>query len=85
MADYISCMNTAVLLDVDVFKIAEREAEYLRVSVPELCSMAIREFLYNQHKNSITEKVNEVYSVYKAKIDEDILQAQYDGLEEEDW
>ena len=78
-------MNTAVSLDIEVFRIAEQEAEHLEISVPEFCSMAIQEFLQNRHKDSITEKVNKVYSTYKAKIDEDILQAQYDMLEEEDW
>jgi hypothetical protein len=74
-----------ISLDVDVFQKAEREAENLRVSVPELCSMAIHEFVQNHHKKTITEQVNAVYSTYKAEIDEDILQAEYDGLEEEDW
>jgi len=78
-------MNTAVSLDVEIFQMAEKEAEFLQVSVPELCSLAIKDFLQNKHTNPITEKVNAIYSTYRAKIDDDILQAQYDGLEEEDW
>ena len=76
--NYINYMNAVISLDVEVFREAEREAEYLQVSVPELCSMAILEFVKNHHKDSITRKVNAVYSTYKAEIDEDILQAQYD-------
>jgi hypothetical protein len=47
--------------------------------------MAIQEFVQNRRKTTIAEQLNVVYSTYKAKIDDDILQAQYDLLEEEDW
>ena len=78
-------MLMTVSIDVEVFEKAEREAKNLQVSLPEFCSMAIREFVQNRHINTITEQVDAVYSTYKAKIDDDILQAQYDGLEKEDW
>ena len=78
-------MNTVVSLDAEVFSKAQREAEHLSVSVPEFCSMAIHEFVQNHRNGTLTEQVDAIYSTYKAKIDEDILQAQYDGLDEEDW
>jgi hypothetical protein len=78
-------MKMTVSLDVDVFQEVKLDAEQLQVSVPELCSMAIQEFVQNRRKTTITEQLNTVYSTYKAKIDDDILQAQYDLLEEEDW
>jgi hypothetical protein len=78
-------MEMTVSLDVDVFREIKQEADQLQVSVPELCSMAILEFVQNRRKTTITEQLNSVYSTYKAKIDDDILQAQYDLLEEEDW
>jgi hypothetical protein len=37
-------MNTAISLDINVF----RGADHLRISVPELCSMAIQEFIKNK-------------------------------------
>ena len=78
-------MNTVVLLDIDVFKEAEREAQHLQVSVAELCTMAIQEFVKNRHKSEITKQVDAVYTNYKAEVDGDILQAQYDMLDGEDW
>ena len=78
-------MDMTISLDIEIFEQAEREAENLAMSMPELCSMAIKEFVQSHRKNTITEQLNAVYSTYKAKIDEDILQAQYDGLGEEDW
>ena len=83
--DYIFRMNMAVSLDAEVFRKAQLEAEHLQVSVPELCTLAIHEFVQNHHKETITEQINAAYSVHKAKIDEDIMQAQYDMLDEEDW
>jgi hypothetical protein len=78
-------METAIVLDTESFRAAEQEAIQLRVSMPALCSMAIREFVQNRRKNSITEQLNAVYTGYTAKIDDDILQVQYDGTGVEDW
>jgi hypothetical protein len=78
-------MNTAISLDINVFREAEREANHLRISVPEFCSMAIQEFVRNPPKSSITKQLDSFYSTHKAKIDDDILQAQYDLLGEEEW
>ena len=78
-------MNTAISLDINSFREAERGAEYLHVSVPEFCSMAIQAFVRNNNKSETTKQLDDFYSTHKAKIDEDILQAQYDLLGEEDW
>jgi len=78
-------MNTAISLDINVFQEAKREAENLRISIPEFCSVAIKEFVKNNKKSALTKQLDDFYSTNKAKIDEDILQAQYDLLGEEDW
>jgi len=74
-------MNTAFSLDINVF----READHLRISIPEFCSMAIQEFVKNNEKSPITKQLDAFYSTHKAIIDDDILQAQYDLLGEEEW
>ena len=74
-------MNTAVLLDINIF----READNLHISVHEFCSMAIQEFVKNTQKSAVTKQLDAFYSTHKAKIDDDILQAQYDLVGEEDW
>jgi len=78
-------MDTAISLDINVFREAEREADHLRISVPEFCSMAIHEFVKNGSKREITKQLDDYYSTYKAKIDDDIIQAQYDLFGEEEW
>jgi hypothetical protein len=64
---------------------AEREAGHLHISVPEFCTMAIQEFVKNNEKSEITKQLDAFYSAHKAVIDDDILQAQYDLLSEEEW
>ena len=78
-------MNTAILLDTNIFREAEREAGHLSVSVPEFCSMAIKEFIKNNKKSVITEQLDAFYSTHKAVIADDIMQAQCSILSEEDW
>ena len=78
-------MNTAISLDSNIFQEAEREAEHLHISVPEFCSIAIKEFVNNSQKSTITKQLDTFYSTHKAIIDEDILQVQYDLVGEEDW
>ena len=78
-------MNTAISLDMNTFQEAERGAEYLNISVPEFCSMAIQAFVKDNNKSEITKQLDDFYSAHKAKVDEDILQAQYDLLGEVDW
>ena len=78
-------MNTAVSLDLNIFREAEREAGHLHMSIPEFCSIAIKEFVKNSQKSTTTKQLDSFYSVHKAVMDEDILQAQYDLLGEEDW
>ena len=78
-------MNTAISLDISVFQEAKREAEHLHMSLPDFCSMAIQEFVKNNKKSAITNQLDTFYSTHKAKIADDILQAQYELLDEENW
>ena len=78
-------MDTAISLDINIFQEAEREAGHLRISVPEFCSLAIKEFVKNSQKSTITKQLDAFYSTHKAVIDDDILRAQYDLVGEENW
>jgi len=78
-------MNTAISLYINVFREAEREADHLRISVPEFCSMAIKEFVKNNEKSKTTQQLDAFYSTHKAILDDDILQTQYELVGEEEW
>ena len=78
-------MNAAISLDMNVYREAEQEANQLCISVPELCSMAIKEFVKNNKKSAITKQLDDFYTTHKSAMDYDIMQAQCNILGEDDW
>jgi metal-responsive CopG/Arc/MetJ family transcriptional regulator len=78
-------MKTAVSMPDDLFQMAEATARRLRVSRSELYAKAIAEFLKRQQRNTITERLNEVYSRNRAKVDSALHRAQLESLEKDAW
>jgi metal-responsive CopG/Arc/MetJ family transcriptional regulator len=78
-------MKTAVSLPDDLFRMAEVTARRLRVSRSELYAKAISEFLKGQQGNSITERLNELYSQRTAKVDPGLQRAQLKSLDKDAW
>jgi metal-responsive CopG/Arc/MetJ family transcriptional regulator len=74
-------MKIAVSLAEDLFRQAEAAARRLRVSRSELYAMAIADFLKRQHRNAITERLNEVYSRQPGTVDSGLHRAQLKSLE----
>lgn len=64
----------------DLFRLAETTARRLRLSRSELYAKAIAEYLKRQQGNAITERLNEVYSRYPAKLDSGLHRAQIKSL-----
>ena len=78
-------MKTAISLPDELFRRAEVTARRLRVSRSELYAKAIAEFLKSQQENTITERLNEVYSRRAAKVDSGLHRAQLESLEKDAW
>jgi len=78
-------MKTAVSLPDELFRVAEATARRLRVSRSELYARAIAEFVTGQKKDSITERLNQVYSRHPAKLDSGLHRAQLKSLAKDDW
>ena len=78
-------MKTAVSMPDDLFQRAEATARRLRVSRSELYAKAIAEFLKQQDENTITERLNELYSRYPAKLDSGLHRAQLKSLKKDAW
>jgi len=78
-------MKTAVSLPDDLFRMAEATARRLRVSRSELYAKAISEFLKGQQGNSITERLNDLYSQRTAKVDSGLQRAQLKSLDKDAW
>jgi metal-responsive CopG/Arc/MetJ family transcriptional regulator len=73
-------VKTAVSLPDDLFRLAEATARRLRVSRSELYAKAIAEFLKQHDANTITERLNNLYSRYPAKVDSALHHAQLKSL-----
>jgi metal-responsive CopG/Arc/MetJ family transcriptional regulator len=78
-------MKTAISISDEVFKEAEEAAKQLGLSRSKLFSRAISEFVVNHKPDVITERLNEIYGKHDSGLDEDITQANYDLLAQEDW
>jgi hypothetical protein len=62
-------MKTAVSVPDDLFRQAETTARRLRISRSQLYATAIADFLSRQQTDVVTERLNEVYSRRRAKLD----------------
>jgi metal-responsive CopG/Arc/MetJ family transcriptional regulator len=68
-----------------LFRQAEAAARRLRVSRSELYAKAISEFLKQQDANTITERLNDLYSRHPAKVDAKLHRAQLKTLKKHAW
>ena len=78
-------MKTAVSMPDDLFRRAEAAARRLRVSRSALYAKAIAEYLKQRDENGITERLNDVYSRYPAKVDPGLRRAQLKSLQKDAW
>ena len=78
-------MKTAVSVPDDLFRQAETAARRLRVSRSHLYATALAEFLDRQHSNTITERLNKVYSRQRATVDPALHRAQLGSLAKDSW
>ena len=82
---YTFIMKTAISINDDVYKEAELTAQVLGLSRSKLYSLAILEFIQTHKPEAITAQLNEVYEKNDSRLDEDIIQANYDLLSKEEW
>jgi metal-responsive CopG/Arc/MetJ family transcriptional regulator len=78
-------VKTAISIPDDLFRLAEAAARRLGVSRSELYAKAIAEYLKRREGDAVTERLNEVYSRYPAKLDSALHFAQLNSLEKDVW
>lgn len=78
-------MKTAVSLPDDLFRRAETAARRLRLSRSKLYAKALAEFLKQQNRSAVTERLNDVYSQHPAKVDAGLYRAQLRSLAKDNW
>jgi hypothetical protein len=80
---YTITMKTAISISDEVFQEAEQTAQQLGLSRSRMYSMAIVEFIQSHNPDAITAKLNEVYSTVDSRLDDDLIQANYDLLSQD--
>ncbi|MDA8410345.1 MAG: hypothetical protein M0001_08135 [Treponema sp.] len=78
-------MKTAIAICDEVFLEAEQTAQKLGLSRSRMYSMAIIEFIQAHNPDAITAKLNQVYSTVDSRLDDDLLQANYDLFSRDVW
>jgi metal-responsive CopG/Arc/MetJ family transcriptional regulator len=78
-------MKTAVSLPDEIFLQAEATAKKLRISRSKLYATAISEFLDRQRADSVTARLNQVYSKHDSKLDPAFERAMLETLAKDPW
>lgn len=82
-------MKTAISIPDDLFKSAEKIAKKMGIPRSQLFARALEEFIQAHSKNSVTEKLNKVYSKglpkSKTNIDKVSAQALRKSLKNDTW
>jgi metal-responsive CopG/Arc/MetJ family transcriptional regulator len=78
-------MKTAVSLPDEIFRQAEATAKKLRVSRSKLYATALSEYLERHRAESVTARLNQVYSKHESKLDPAFENAMLETLAKERW
>ena len=78
-------MKTAVSLPDHLFRQAEAAARRLGVSRSQLYATAISEFLDHRQSDSVTQRLDEIYSRQPAKVDPAFHRAQLRSVDKDRW
>ena len=80
-------MKTAISIPDEIFKEAERAAKRLGVSRSELYAKAVLDFVVRYRHESLTEKLNEIYSENEAisELDPHLATLQTQSLTRDKW
>ena len=78
-------MKTAISVPDDLFRRGETAARRLHVSRSQLYATALADFLHRQQTNTVTERLNEIYSRREAKLDPALNRAQLSSLDRDSW
>lgn len=78
-------MKTAVSVPDDLFKQAEAAAKRLRMSRSKLYATAISEYLERHRTNSVTERLNQVYSKHDSRLDPALQRMMLETLAKNEW
>ncbi|TGK22051.1 ChpI protein [Leptospira stimsonii] len=73
-------MKTAISIPDELFKTAEKTAKKLGIPRSQLFAKALEEFIQSHSKESVTEKLNKVYSSKSKELKSNIADLSVDSL-----
>jgi metal-responsive CopG/Arc/MetJ family transcriptional regulator len=78
-------MKTAISIPDEVFNEAELFAKNNGISRSQLFTQAVQYFVSLKKKDSITQKLNEVYSKENSSLEMQMGTMQFSSIEKEEW
>ena len=78
-------MKTAISIPDDVFSKAERYAKNNGISRSQLFATAVKSFIDNNELNSVTDKLNQVYSHHSDALDAGVASMQASSISRDEW
>jgi len=78
-------MKTAISLPDSLFEEAESLAQQLGLSLSELCTKALQDYLKKYDREQILLKLNQVYGQQSTEVDSVMAKMQFISLSNDDW
>jgi len=78
-------MKTAISIPDSVFEAAEKFARRVGVSRSQLYTKAVKEYLKDHRNESVTKKLDEIYSEESSCLDHATHDLQYSSLPKDEW
>lgn len=78
-------MKTAISIPDSVFEAAEKFAHRIGVSRSQLYTKAVEEYLKEFQNQSVTKKLDEIYSAESSRLDRTDHTLQYASLPKDEW
>ncbi len=78
-------MKTAISIPDSVFEAADKFAQRIGISRSQLYSKAVTEYLKEHRSQSVTNKLNEIYSKEPSHLDHAVHDLQYSSLQKDEW
>lgn len=78
-------MKTAISIPDPVFEAAEKFAHRIGVSRSQLYTKAVEKYLIEFQNQSVTKKLNEIYTEEPSRLERADLTLQYSSLQKDEW
>jgi hypothetical protein len=78
-------MKTTIVVENDIAQQAAFISKQLGWSLEKLYSLAIQEFIQTHNPDPVTAQLDSIYATQSSKLDNSLMQAQYNAVGGEDW